>query len=95
MILIIFFKKGITISVNVSLFCQPLNIIYQYGAEFIVPRPEAYSEPSRTYKMEPFAKIGNNFPPLIIFAKSFITLAEAKKIFEYCMQTSSRIKEIN
>ena len=95
MILIIFFKKGITISVNVSLFCQPLNIIYQYGGEFIVPRPEAYSEPSRTYKMEPFAKIGNNFSPLIIFVKSFITLAEAKRIFEYCMQTSSRIKEIN
>ena len=67
MILIIFFKKGITISVNVSLFCQPLNIIYQYGGEFIVPRPEAYSEPSRTYKMEPFAKKGNNFPTLIIF----------------------------
>ena len=95
MILIIFLKKGITISVNVSLFCPPLNIIYQYGGKFLVPRPEAYSEPSRTYKMEPFAKIGNNFPPLIIFAKSFITLAEVKRIFEYRMQTSSRIKEIN
>ena len=33
---------------------------------------DAYSEPSRTSKLELFAKIFNSFSPLTIFAKSFI-----------------------
>ena len=35
-------------------------------------RPEVYSEPRRTSKMEFFEKIVNYFQPLIIFAKSSI-----------------------
>ena len=34
--------------------------------------PETYSEPSRTSKMEPFAKTVYGFQPLAIFAKSSI-----------------------
>ena len=66
----VFLKKVIT--VNGSFFSPPLNIMYQYRGEFTVPRPEAYSEPSRISKMELFTKIVNGFQPLIIFSKSFI-----------------------
>ena len=46
---------------------------------------EAYSEPSRTSKMQLFAKIVNGFQPLIIFAKSFIL--DVQLGFEYVSES--------
>ena len=56
-------------------FHQNLKILYcchQNINHFAKKIPEGHSEPIRTYKMEPFAKIVTTFQPLTIFGKSSI-----------------------